>query len=499
MTHDVFICHSSNDATIANTVCDALESKHIKCWIAPRDVIPSKFWGEAVSNAIDRSRIIVLIISTNSCRSSQVLMEVERAASRNITILPVRIDDVSISGAIGFFVSSRHWLDAHTPPIKKHLQKLADTVIQLLAQEPVTQTQINIRQTTSTILFKNDSETGKAVQQVITCPRCSAKLRPDAGFCNKCGARVSEADTGEAEGKEKKKAEEARKAQEARERAEKEAEEARLAKEAQEEAEREAEEAFRRVKEAQEKAEKEAEEARIAKEAQEKAEREAEEARIAKEAREKAEKEAEEARLAKEAQEKAEREAEEAFRRAKEAQEKAGKEAEEARKAKEAREKSEREAGAIKTSAPVLHCPKCGHGLRPGTGFCHKCGTRINEVERAETWDKTGRETEVVPSSAPTQYCPKCGYGLRPGAGFCDKCGARIDEAERAKKARERAEREAEARKAQEARENAEKEEKVARSSPQALYCPKCGHELRPGAGFCDRCGTSVSRGGKNR
>jgi uncharacterized OB-fold protein len=534
MTHEVFICHSSNDASIANTICDALESKHINCWIAPRDVLPSRFWGEAVSNAIDRCRIVVLVISINSCQSSQVLMEVERAASRNIPILPVRIDDASISGAIGFFVSSRHWLDAHTPPLKKHLQKLADTIQQLLEQEPVTQTNINIRQTTSTILFKEDSEAVKAVQKVIICPRCGAKLRPSASFCNKCGTRIGEVVKDEAGDKEKQEAEEARKAKEAREKAEREAEEVRRAKEAREKAEREAEEArrakearekaereaeeARRAKEAREKAEREAEEVRRAKEAREKAEREAEEARKDREAREKAEREAEEARKTKEAQEKAEREAEEA-RRAKEAREKAEREAEEARKAKEAQEKAEREAEEarqakeVQTSTSVSSCPKCGNRLRPGTGFCSKCGTRINEVEGTEAGDKAEREAEevrrakqaqekaereaeVVKPSAQTLYCPKCGYSLRPGAGFCDKCGASIDEAKRAKKAKERAEREAEeARKAKEAREKAEREAMAAKTLQQALYCPKCGYSLRPGAGFCDKCGTRISRG----
>jgi uncharacterized OB-fold protein len=438
MTHTVFICHSSNDATIANTVCATLESKHIQCWIAPRDVLPGEIWGEAVANAIDGSRIVVLLISNNSCKSSQVLREVERAASNNTPILPLRIDNVSISGAIGFFVSSRHWLDAQTPPLKKHLQKLADTVTRLLEQEHITQTSINVTQTKPTVLFKEDSGVAKGIQQVIICSKCGTKLRPGASFCNKCGTRVSQVEKAEIE----------------------------------------------------EKAEREAEEARKAQETQEKAEREAEEARKAREAQEKAAREAEEARKAQEAQEKAAREAEET-RKAKEAQEKAAREAEEARKAREAQEKAEREAEAVKPFPQTLYCPKCGNSLRPGAGFCNKCGAHVSEAERVEAEDKAereaeekaAREAEIVKTFPQVLYCPKCGYSLRPGAGFCDRCGARIDEAERTKRARERAEREAEA----------------AKTFTQALYCPKCGYGLRPGAGFCDRCGTRVSRGEKDK
>jgi uncharacterized OB-fold protein len=493
MTHEVFICHSSNDATIANTVCATLESKRIQCWIAPRDVLPGAIWGEAVANAIDASRIVVLIISINSCNSSQVLREVERAASNNKPILPLRIDTVAISGAIGFFVSSRHWLDAQTPPLKTHLLKLTDTVKRLLEQEQITQKSYNTPPSKPTIFPKEGTEAVKTTQQDITCPKCGAKLRPSASFCNKCGARISEDARGKTEDNVKREAEETLTAKEAREKAEKEAEEARIAKEEQEEAEREVKEAFRRAKEAQAKWEKEAEEARIAKEAHERVERDAEETRKAKEAQEKAERDAEEARKAQEAREKAEREAEEA-RKAQEAQEKAEREAEEARKAQEAQEKAEREAEAVKPYSQISHCPKCGNELRPGAGFCNKCGTHISQGEKAE--DKEHLEKESPKPSPQVLYCPKCGYNLRPGAGFCDRCGVRIDEAERIRKARERAEREAEeARKTQEAREKAERETEAVKPSSQISHCPKCGYSLRPGAGFCDKCGARVSQG----
>ncbi|MFC1913837.1 toll/interleukin-1 receptor domain-containing protein [Chloroflexota bacterium] len=42
MDKDVFISHSSRDRLIAEEVRTALESKNIRCWIAPKDVIPGK-------------------------------------------------------------------------------------------------------------------------------------------------------------------------------------------------------------------------------------------------------------------------------------------------------------------------------------------------------------------------------------------------------------------------------------------------------------------------
>ncbi|MBA7617235.1 hypothetical protein ES703_24547 [subsurface metagenome] len=135
MAHDVFITYSAHDKAVAEAVCATLESRHIRCWIAPRDILPGMEWAEAIVDAIDDSRALVLVLSSSSNSSPQVIREVGRAASKDIPILPLRIDDVPLSKAMEFFVSSHHYLDAQTPPLKKHLQRLADTVQQLLAQE----------------------------------------------------------------------------------------------------------------------------------------------------------------------------------------------------------------------------------------------------------------------------------------------------------------------------------------------------------------------------
>jgi hypothetical protein len=80
MVHDVFISYSAPDKAVADAVCATLEAKHIKCWIAPRDVTPVTPWAEAIVDAIDESRILVLVLSSASNNSPQVIREVGRAA-----------------------------------------------------------------------------------------------------------------------------------------------------------------------------------------------------------------------------------------------------------------------------------------------------------------------------------------------------------------------------------------------------------------------------------
>jgi len=138
MAHDVFISYSVDDKAVAEAVCVTLESRNIRCWIAPRDVLPGTEWAEAVVDGIDESRVFVLVLSFTSNSSPQVIREVGRAASKGIPIVPLRIDAVTPSKAMEFFVSSHHFLDAQMPPLEKHLRQLANTVQQLLTRERVT-------------------------------------------------------------------------------------------------------------------------------------------------------------------------------------------------------------------------------------------------------------------------------------------------------------------------------------------------------------------------
>ena len=138
MAHDVFISYSAKNKTIADAVCATLESHGIRCWIAPRDVVPGMEWGECIIEAIEQARIMVLIFTADANASPQIRREVERAVNHGVAILPLRIENVMPGRALEYFIGNVHWLDALTPPLEAHLQSLAGTIKMLLARaEPV--------------------------------------------------------------------------------------------------------------------------------------------------------------------------------------------------------------------------------------------------------------------------------------------------------------------------------------------------------------------------
>jgi hypothetical protein len=54
----VFISYASQDAAVANAVVAALEGGGLSCWIAPRDVTPGAFYGDAIVHAIDAAQAV---------------------------------------------------------------------------------------------------------------------------------------------------------------------------------------------------------------------------------------------------------------------------------------------------------------------------------------------------------------------------------------------------------------------------------------------------------
>ncbi len=131
-SHDVFISYSGKDKATADAICEYLENQGIKCWIAPRDIPYSDTYSGAIVKAIKSSRIFILVFSSNSNKSNDVIQEVERAFQNEIPILPFRVENVQPSTDLEYFLSTPQWLNALTPPLEFHLDNLVDTVGALL-------------------------------------------------------------------------------------------------------------------------------------------------------------------------------------------------------------------------------------------------------------------------------------------------------------------------------------------------------------------------------
>ncbi|HSB79862.1 MAG TPA: SUMF1/EgtB/PvdO family nonheme iron enzyme [Candidatus Methylomirabilis sp.] len=133
MPHQVFISYATDDKDTADRVCDSLEAAGIPCWIAPRDIEPGASFPAAIVNAIEQSQVFVLVLSEHSNASAHVRSEVDRAFTKGIGIVPLRIDAVQLSPELRYFLSTVQWLDAQSGSMDLHLEQLAKAVSDVLA------------------------------------------------------------------------------------------------------------------------------------------------------------------------------------------------------------------------------------------------------------------------------------------------------------------------------------------------------------------------------
>jgi TolB-like protein len=133
----VFISYASQDAAVAQKVCSALEAAGFPCWLAPRDVRPGAQYADAIVEAINEAKTVVLVLSGSAVASSHVGREVERAASKRKQIIALRIDAAGLNRALEYFLSESQWIDVPALGMSSALANLGEAVGQGSAQTEV--------------------------------------------------------------------------------------------------------------------------------------------------------------------------------------------------------------------------------------------------------------------------------------------------------------------------------------------------------------------------
>ena len=132
---DVFISHSSVDSKLAYAMCDYLEEKGIRCWIAPRDVQGGTEYAEAIIMGIRNCKIMVVLFNKNANDSIYVKNEVERAFNYKSILIPFKVDQTIASATLELFLGSVHSLDATKGNPEDHFDLLYQNCVRVLRKK----------------------------------------------------------------------------------------------------------------------------------------------------------------------------------------------------------------------------------------------------------------------------------------------------------------------------------------------------------------------------
>lgn len=133
----IFVNYSHRDKDVATMTVSLLEQSGLPCWIDYRDAVPGLDFAASIVKAIKESAMVLLIVSESSMASSSVLNELNSACNAGKTIVPFKLADAALSDAFEYYIGRAHWLEAVTPPIEAHIERLAESIKKLV--KPVRQ------------------------------------------------------------------------------------------------------------------------------------------------------------------------------------------------------------------------------------------------------------------------------------------------------------------------------------------------------------------------
>lgn len=122
--YDAFISYASQNQNDANELCRYLEEQGLSCWIASRNVRPSRDYAEEIIEGVINSKSLILLLSEHVENSIYVKREVERATSYNRKVFTIRLEDVAVPRSLELFLGLPHWVDKWAPDFPQKLKAI---------------------------------------------------------------------------------------------------------------------------------------------------------------------------------------------------------------------------------------------------------------------------------------------------------------------------------------------------------------------------------------
>ena len=135
MKHTVFVSFANEDRELADRAVSSLERSGIRCWVSHRDSAPGSEWASSIVDAIESSRLVLLIYTGQSNDSQQVLREMERAVVSDRPIVPYLAEDSPLSKSMSYFLGSTHWLNASKMSEEDGMHVMVKTLGKILDAE----------------------------------------------------------------------------------------------------------------------------------------------------------------------------------------------------------------------------------------------------------------------------------------------------------------------------------------------------------------------------
>lgn len=125
---EIFISYTSKDLDIATKVYESLIDSDFTCWFAPNDVPPGGDYASRITEALEKVRYVLVLVSKDSGLSDHVHREVTIAAKNNKIIIPFRIDSFPLSDWMSYYFSTLNWVESNEEQIEESIASLIEKI-----------------------------------------------------------------------------------------------------------------------------------------------------------------------------------------------------------------------------------------------------------------------------------------------------------------------------------------------------------------------------------
>ncbi len=121
MKYDVFLSYSRKDSKAADSICEALTSAGLACFIDKQGIDGGANFPKVIANAIDESGIFLVLAGKNAYASRFTQAEILHAFKRKQRgcIIPYLLDDSPMPEDLEFLLGNANWVDSRQHPVSE--------------------------------------------------------------------------------------------------------------------------------------------------------------------------------------------------------------------------------------------------------------------------------------------------------------------------------------------------------------------------------------------
>lgn len=93
---DYFFSYSRKDADFVKRIATDLKRAGADVWLDQLDIVPGSPWDDSIQNALNKAQGLIVILSQDSVKSTNVMDEVSYAISQGKKVVPLMIEDCAV-------------------------------------------------------------------------------------------------------------------------------------------------------------------------------------------------------------------------------------------------------------------------------------------------------------------------------------------------------------------------------------------------------------------